>query len=502
MSTPLSMVLVTVDCLRADHVGFMGYERPTTPFLNSLASESFVVPNAIVGGVPTYYSFPAILASRHPLAVGRDLIGLAPGETSLPSYLKQSGYATAAFLAANPYLSARFGYDQGFDTFCDFLEQDLTPAGAASNGANSNRFRVRLNRTLQRFSHNLGPVGTLYDELYFQYCQRVTPSAPSLDSLRPYPSADTIVDHAEEWLGAARPSPFFLWLHLMDPHAPYYPDEEAQHSIGIPQVSPWHAQYLNCYWNRSDIGPNRLRHHREAVVQLYDAGIRWVDIQMARLVKRLKSLQLWDRCAFVLTADHGEEFLEHGARFHAAWSMKEELIRVPLLARVPGVSGREVTRKPFSHVDLGPTLLDAMGLPVPSEFLGRSYWREWQHQEDWAQPAIVESAECSNPNRRESRLSARVLCVRDIRHKLVLRYGSGEEQLFDLQSDPDERRPLPTDAEKPLRRRLLAHACEHIHRARRLDSLEHELRAHLRELRAELSKAPLPPPSGAARRAC
>ena len=88
MSTPLSMVLVTVDCLRADHVGFMGYGRPTTPFLDSLASESFVVPNAIVGGVPTYYSFPAILASRHPLAIGRDLIGLVPGETTLPSYLK------------------------------------------------------------------------------------------------------------------------------------------------------------------------------------------------------------------------------------------------------------------------------------------------------------------------------------------------------------------------------------------------------------------------------
>ena len=125
---------------------------------------------------------------------------------------------------------------------------------------------------------------------------------------------------------------------------------------------------------------------------------------MARLVKTLKSLQLWDRCAFVLTADHGEEFLEHGARFHATWPMKEELIRVPLMARVPGVSGREVSRKPFSHVDLAPTMLDAMGLSVPSEFQGRSRWPEWQCQGDWDSPAIVESAECGNPNRRESRL--------------------------------------------------------------------------------------------------
>jgi len=68
MAKPLSLILVTVDCLRADHVGFMGYKPPTTPFLDSLAGESLVFPNAIVAGFPTYYSFPSILASRYPLA--------------------------------------------------------------------------------------------------------------------------------------------------------------------------------------------------------------------------------------------------------------------------------------------------------------------------------------------------------------------------------------------------------------------------------------------------
>src|SRR5271154_6113674 len=92
-----SIVLVTVDCLRADHVGFMGYERPTTPFLDLLAGESFVVPAAIVAGAPTYYSFPAILASRYPLALGRDVLGLGPYEPTLASTLKQAGYATASF---------------------------------------------------------------------------------------------------------------------------------------------------------------------------------------------------------------------------------------------------------------------------------------------------------------------------------------------------------------------------------------------------------------------
>src|ERR1700739_3835035 len=118
---PNSLVLITVDCLRADHVGFLGYDRATTPFLDSLAKESFVFPGAIAAGVPTYYSFPAILASRYPLALGRDVIGIAPREPTIATVLKGAGYTTAAFIAGNPYLGAHFGYDQGFDKFQDFL---------------------------------------------------------------------------------------------------------------------------------------------------------------------------------------------------------------------------------------------------------------------------------------------------------------------------------------------------------------------------------------------
>jgi arylsulfatase A-like enzyme len=489
MSTPLSVVLVTVDCLRADHVGFLGYGRPTTPFLDSLADESFVVPNAIVGGVPTYYSFPVILASRHPLAMGRDLIGIAPGETSLPSYLKQSGYATAAFTAANPYVSPKFGYDQGFDTFRDFLDRPVTTFGTGSRSASSGGMRTRLNRALERFSRRLGPMGAIYDELYFQYCQSAGPEVQSLDSLRPYPAADVIVDNAREWLTPVCSVPFFLWLHLMDPHAPYYPAEEVLRSFGKSAVTPWRARYLNSYWNRSDLGPDRLRTKRGAVVDLYDAGIRWVDLQLSRLVEILKKSRVWDRCAFVVTADHGEEFLEHGARFHAPGPMKEELIRVPLMVRVPGVSGREVGKNPFSHLDLGPTLLDAMNLPVPGDFQGRSRWGAWQRREELDEPVIVDSAECTNPNRPELRLAPRVLCVRDARYKLIIRFGSGEEHLFDLHSDPSEQNPLPVDTQKPVRKRLMTHASEHIRRTQRVDRSEYRLRARLRDLRTEFSKS-------------
>src|SRR5947207_8555333 len=168
--TSSSLILITVDCLRADHVGFLGYKRPTTPFLDSLANESLVFRNAITAGAPTYYSLPAILASRYPLALGRDVLGIAPEENTIPSVLKEYGFHTAAFSAANPYLSARFGYDQAFDCFRDFLEAEKLefPAEGLHSG-----FLARANQALSSLCHSIPGFGKVYDELYFQYCQRI-----------------------------------------------------------------------------------------------------------------------------------------------------------------------------------------------------------------------------------------------------------------------------------------------------------------------------------------
>ena len=484
MSTPFSAVLVTVDCLRADHVTFLGYKRPTTPFLASVAQESFVVSSAIVGGVPTYYSFPAILSSRHSLAMGRDLVGIAPGETTLATCFRQSGYSTAAFVAANPYVCSKFGYDQGFDIFHDFLDQEVTVIAAGSGGV-----RTKMNRALEGFCRRFRPLEMAYDELYFRYCQRLVPPVSSVDSLRQYPAADVVVDSALKWLTSVCSEPFFLWIHLMDPHAPYYPGEAALNSFGAGTISPARQRYVNSFWNRSDVGSNRLKLKRDTVVDLYDAGIRWVDMQMARLVDSLKSLDLWDRCALAFTADHGEEFLEHGGRFHPPGTMKEELIHVPLLVRIPSLSGGQVSRQPFSHLDFAPTLLEALNLQVPPAFRGRSRWREWRDGDDSERVAIVESAECTNPNRAEERLAPRALCVRSERYKMVLHFAQNSIELFDLDEDPAETQCLPDSVEVNTQRRLLEYARQHIEAKDLPRTSKFWLRARIRELRFQMPES-------------
>lgn len=486
-----SLVLVTVDCLRADHCGFHGYSHPTTPFLDALAAESFVVPTAVVAGAPTYFSFPAILASRMPLALGRDLVGLAPGEPTLATALHEAGYATAGFSAANPYISPHFGYEQGFEVFRDFLDFGASPAGADCEARASapGSTRAKLNQSLKRMAQTVG-LGRIYDELYFQYCGRIAVQpAQNIDALRKFPSAEVIVDHATTWLASVGQRPFFLWLHLMDPHSPYYPSASAYRELTGKELSSDRARYLNAFWNRSDLTKVRLEPKRDSVLELYDAGIRSVDGQVARLVAHLKQQRQWDQCVFVLTGDHGEEFLEHGGRYHAPVGLREEITRVPLLIRTPALGNKSVPGTPFSHLNLAPTLLEILGVPAPHPFKGRSLWRNLRQGSPWEEPVVAECAYgCTNPFRVDGTLMPRLVSVRDARYKLVLRMEPGAvEELYDLKVDREEKRPLPVAAESEVRVRLLQAAREHVAETTIGIDQPARLKARLRGIRVELN---------------
>jgi arylsulfatase A-like enzyme len=479
-----SLLLITVDCLRADHVGFLGYRPPTTPFLDSLAKESFTFSNAIAAGVPTYYSFPAILASRHALALGRDVIGLAPGEANLASSLRDAGYATAAFVAANPYLSSRFGYDQGFEIFKDFLKDAPAEAEPVADRSSS------LNRKLAGLFPAHGRLRQLYDGLYFQYCQRIASPAPqSLDALRRFPTADVLVDEALAWIETLPDTPFFLWLHLMDPHSPYYPQPNALEAMGRDIPSPSHARYTNACWNRENIAERQRAKYRDEIVQLYDAGIRWVDLQIARLANALQGLGRWTDCVMAVTADHGEEFLEHGGSYHAP-SVYEELIRVPLLVRMPRMNCGKFITSPFSLLHLAPTILEALELPVPPSFQGSSYWPHLLTETTWKDAAVVECVSgCTNPFHAANRVRDRILAVRDSRFKLVFDFRNQREELFDLEVDPEEKNPLPPEVQNQARQRLLNRARQHLLESHQLRRSSHRIGARLRDIRLELASS-------------
>jgi len=272
----------------------------------------------------------------------------------------------------------------------------------------------------------------------------------------------------------------------MDPHSPYYPKERALALMGDARVSPFRARYLNSFWNRSDLGAGRLDRHRNDIVALYDAGIRWVDVQMARLVEGLRKSGRWNDCIVALTADHGEEFLDHGGRYHPPSRLMEELIRVPLLLRVPGCAKIEASKSPFSMLHLAPTLLDAARVPIPAALQGQSYWPQVRQGKKYDAVAISECVEgCTNPFRPQNRMGPRVLSVRESRYKLLLQFDPPAEHLYDLEADPGEQAPLDPGAQKPVRRRLLEIAHAHLQRSTSQRDWWSRAQTRLRELQLE-----------------
>jgi arylsulfatase A-like enzyme len=486
MTAIRSAVLVTVDCLRADHVGFLGYSRPTTPFLDSLAAEAQIFRQAIVAGAPTYHSIPAILASRYPLALGRDVLGIAPGEPTLATVFKSLGHRTAAFLAGNPYLSPRFGYEQGFDTFKDFLAPG-SPTQSHSELERNDRLRTKWNRRLAEACHTFEALGSVYDELYFQYCERLANPSQSLSELRRFPAADTVIDAAIQWLESIGNAPFFLWLHLMDPHAPYYPTEQALHWMGS-QTNATRARYLNSYWNRRELPAHRVAPYRDEIVTLYDAGIRWVDTQMETLAKHLQHVGAWDDYVLAFTADHGEEFLDHGGRYHAPATLFEEIVHVPLLLWTSATRAQTVD-EPFSLLRLAPAILDEAGVANAD----RGYPKF--HSASGAQFSQAVIAECisgcTNPFEEEDRIGSREMAVREDRYKLVIDFSSGEDRLCDLATDPQELNPLAPGAEKPVRAKLLSRARQHLADSYQLPDAELCAQARLRDIRLKLANSPI-----------
>jgi len=457
--SPRHLVLLTVDCLRADHLGAYGFSPSPTPFLDRLAPQCSLFERAVTAGLPTYYSFPALLASRFPLAFGRDTVGLLPGEATLATALAEAGFATGGFVAGNPYVSARERYNQGFDHFEDFLSGT---AEVAEQPPETERLRHRIRRLIASLARRSQLTERLYKELQFQlWALRFTRRPCTADSLRRYPAADRVVDAALPWLENQGAGRIFLWLHLMDPHHPYHPPERALGLLGRSDLRPERGLFLNALWGREEVPRRRLARHREDLLALYDAGVRWVDHEVERLVGYLRDKGLWDDTLFVLTADHGEEFLERGGCYHYPVQMGDEVTRVPLLIHDPSSKGERVA-EPFSLLDLAPTLVGRCAVDIPHSFRGHCRWQGGRFR---GSPEAV-FTECifdrRNPWQPEGESGARLLAAQDGRYKLVVNFATEEESFFDLEADPQELAPWPPDGAHPARGALLLAMQKHL----------------------------------------
>ena len=392
-----SVVLVVVDALRADHLGIYGYDRPTSPEIDRWSAGGRIFERAYATSPWTLPSFGSILTGRLPsahaagievadqaradveVAAARNFITLGAAVPTVGEALVANGYATAAFVT-NPFLDPRFGLDRGFTDY-DHFEASNTEIRRAS----------------------------------------------------------AVVDLSLDWIDAHAGAPFFIMVHLFDPHLDYdapppYRGRFAQALDGVLELP---VRGLWPIRNRvADIGAAE----REFISAAYDEEIAYVDDQFGRLIRGLDTRRLLDGSLVILTSDHGEELFEHGG-FEHGHSMYDEVLRVPLVIGGPGVNpGRVAT--PVSLTDLMPTILQAAAAPLSGEIAGRSLLRP-------------ESAAAPRPL-----IAERVLYGPETKaivawpYKAILDVDSGETRLFDLSADPAEQRDLSATDPQTLRRLL------------------------------------------------
>jgi choline-sulfatase len=293
LAAPTNIILITLDTTRADRMGFLGSKLGLTPNLDALARQSVVFSRAYSQVPLTTPSHATLLTGTYPQFNHLQDMGtpLAKDLPYLPDILRQHGYRTAAFVGSqilDPKSAAAPGFDRGFEVY---------DAGFHSRAPGEDRYQSVERR------------------------------------------AAVVVSHAIAWLNRGQRTPFFLWVHLYDPHDPYDPP------------APFKAKYRD---------------------SPYDGEIAYADFAVGKLLAALHASGLYNSTLIAVAADHGEAFGEHGERTHGLF-LYDETIHVPLLLKFAGArpaSLRVDTR--VGLVDLAPTILQAVGIKPPTTMQGAS----------------------------------------------------------------------------------------------------------------------------------
>ena len=398
----MNVLLVSLDSLRADHLGLYGYHRPTSPNLDAWAADAVVADAMICSAVPTTPSHTSTLTGwtslTHGLVSHRGGLDPRPGYPWVPSILHDHGFLTGAVDNIKRLLP---WYTLGFEDYID----------------PSRRFRHVWSVPLEVLN------------------QRTLP---------------WLREHAGR-------EPFFLFVHGWDTHTPYLPPADVRHTFygGDPcdpacdTMQPFRRQYFyerSRDWLaqlRADLGTERPITDAGYLVALYDAAILHMDRHLADLLAVLDETGVADDTLVLICGDHGEMMGENDIYFDHH-GLYEGNIRPPLLARWPagGISGGRRIGELVQHHDLAPTILEAAGLSVPSAMEGRSLLRLLcgEGETDWRD--FILTQECT---------WQAAWALRTQRHKLIAARGPSlhnqpARELYDLGADPGERENLYLDA--------------------------------------------------------
>ncbi|MBI4169766.1 MAG: sulfatase [Acidobacteria bacterium] len=413
-----NVLLITVDTLRPDHLGCYGYRRRTSQHIDAVARRGVIFRQAITAAGRTVQSFPSILTGVYPTVHGLRYEGqsheVLASRVTLTRLLRENGYRSFAVTQ---------GLNVGLHRDFDIYDPDIY----------------------------LDPEGK----------QVYVPARNDREATR----------KGAGWLRGRREdrAPFFLWMRYNAPHWPY--------DAPAPFTEAFDPQYRGAHTFNGEKGPGAGRgriifgktrlpaREVEHAVAHYDGEVAYADLAVGDLLKSVEEMGSLDRTLVVITSDHGESLGEHDYFFEHGAYLYDPTVRVPLIMSLPSrLPSVVVVEEQVRTIDIMPTILEVVGLPVPEELQGVSLLARARGR--GGHPPLLAYSESGrnfyreNPRQPVDGVAGKWRMIRSDAHKLIMIPDDPEPiwELYDLRADPAETRNIwgsAPEAGEPLRRALL-----------------------------------------------
>ncbi|MDG2308624.1 MAG: sulfatase [Candidatus Binatia bacterium] len=376
VKVPRNVIVVSLDTLRADRMSSYGAQRETSPQMDALAAAGVRFETALAPASSTPPSHMSMLTGTSPCrhgVWGVHLEDTMSDEIDTLAEILGRDGYATAAITENAYMSPPYGFARGFDSYVE-LKQMVADRNSPSPGV-------------------------------------ITPTGYGPKTFRA----------AGEWLRDNAARQFFLFVHTYQVHGPRRPS----------------GAYAKLFAETPETGVRNPGYDPDFHdLRRYDQLVRQLDDLVGGLAQQIMALGLADETLLVLTSDHGEAFFEHGDHGHG-WSVYGEVLRVPLIFWAPGLASPGVVQEPTGLVDLVPTVLDLVGLPVPTGLDGKSRAASVRNSGTASAASQTYYAETAPGN---------VRAVRTARFKIIRGEDSSDETLFDLRTDGSESAPIALGA--------------------------------------------------------
>jgi len=375
-----NILLISIDTLRADHLGCYGY-RKQTPNIDALAARSFIFESMFTTSSTTTPAHISLLTGLYPRDC-RNGCYLRDSITTMAEILSGNGYYCLAFVSGLP-LDERFNLDQGFS----YYDSDF------SGCKGSIHFKDH-----KWFTHKY----LIFDRNAEETTRKVI---------------STLKDRKLS-------TPYFLWIHYYDPHFPYSPPKSYYDADKVTRNTfPYYFQPT-----QSDL---------ESLNELYDGEIQFVDTQLKELIDGLEELGVYDNTIVVIVSDHGENLYEHDNYLDHSQVVYDTVMRIPCMIYLPDYQGKRI-REIVSIIDIIPTLLDLIGI-LREGFEGCSMIDLMETRK----PVKIRDYVTCETNDFGVRKEEQTIAVRTKRMKYIHNiWKQGKNLFFDIEDDPNEKRPM------------------------------------------------------------